>query len=273
MMDLEALIGSVRVDPGATAGLAQRPTSDALGFASKEDGKQQLATLATELDDLHDRLWAEAKRSVLLVLQGMDTSGKDGAIRKVLSGLNPQGCSVASFKAPSDNEKAHDYLWRVHAVCPPRGHLGVFNRSHYEDVIAARMVGAASPEQCRLRYQHRREFERMLTDEGTTPIKVYLHISNDEQRERLQARIDDPQKNWKFKLRDLEVRKQWDDYIAAYEESITETSTDHAPWFVVPADHKWVRDIAVASLLVATLQRMNPQFPPPDPELRGVVVE
>jgi polyphosphate kinase 2 (PPK2 family) len=161
----------------------------------------------------------------------------------------------------------------VHAVCPPRGRLGVFNRSHYEDVLAARFANIVTHQQCRVRYRHLREFERMLTDEGTTLVKVHLHISNDEQRERLQARIDDPTKNWKFRMDDLDVRKQWDEFMRGYEEVLTETSTDFAPWYVVPADHKWVRDVAVSTLLVDTFRALDPQFPPRDPELKDVVVE
>ena len=266
------MLSTLRVEPGQPAALDGRDTDEKLGF-TKETAKARVDELTSQLDTLHNRLWAEAKRSVLLVLQGMDASGKDGAIRNVLSGLNPQGCSVAGFKAPTETEKAHDYLWRVHAVCPPRGHLGVFNRSHYEDVLAARFVGAATHEQCRLRYRHLREFERMLSEEGTTLVKVHLHISNEEQRDRLQARIDDPTKNWKFRIEDLDVRKQWDDYMRAYEEVITATSTEYAPWFVIPADRKWVRDVAISTLLVETLERLDPKLPPPDPDLEGVVVE
>jgi PPK2 family polyphosphate:nucleotide phosphotransferase len=269
----DALVNQLRVEPGTAAGISKRDTTDTLGFDNKKAARARLDELTKTLAELHDRLWAEATRSVLLVLQGMDASGKDGAIAHVLSGLNPQGCSVASFKAPTETEKAHDYLWRVHAVCPPRGLLGVFNRSHYEDVLAARFAGAATHEQCRLRYRHLREFERMLTEEGTTLVKVHLHLSNDEQRARLQARIDDPTKNWKFRMRDLEVREQWDVYMDAYEEVLTETSFDRAPWYVVPADRKWVRDVAISTLLVDTLRRLDPKFPPPDPELEGVVVE
>lgn len=267
------LVDRLRVEPGTAAGLATRDTRDALGLPDKDGAKDSLKDLGDELDALHGRLWAEASRSVLLVLQGMDASGKDGTIRKVLSGLNPQGCQVASFKAPSDGERAHDYLWRVHAVCPDRGHLGVFNRSHYEDVVAARMIGVVDHDQCRRRYRHLREFERMLTEEGTTVVKVFLHLSSDEQRDRLQERIDDPTKNWKFKVADLDVRKQWDEYQDVYEEVITETSTDHAPWYVVPADRNWVRDVAVATLLVDTLQALDPKIPEPDPALRGMKVE
>ena len=267
------LVERLRVDPGKPAGLTDRDARDTLGLDGKDAAAELLEQLSADLDELHARLWAEASRSVLLVLQGMDASGKDGTIRRVLSGLNPQGCQVAAFKSPSDGELSHDSLWRVHQVCPDRGHLGVFNRSHYEDVVAARLFGAVSHEQCRCRYPHLRDFERMLTDEGTTVVKVFLHVSKDEQRERLQARLDDPTKGWKFKLVDLDVRKQWDEYQKAYEEVLTETSTEHAPWSVVPADRKWVRDVAVSSLLVETLQRLDPKIPDPDPALRGMVVE
>lgn len=269
----DKLIKELRVVPGKAAGLGHRRTDDKLGLDTKDATEPLQKALATELDALHGRLWAEGTRSVLLVLQGIDAAGKDSTIRRVLSGLNPQGCKVESFKAPSDTEKAHDYLWRVHSVCPPRGHLGVFNRSHYEDVLAARFVGAATYEQCRARYRHLGEFERMLTEEGTTVVKIFLHISKDEQRARLQARIDDPTKSWKFKAGDLDVRKQWDEYQAAYEEVITETSTDMAPWHVVPADRKWVRDFAIGTLLVETFRRLDPQYPPLDPEAKGLVVE
>ena len=267
------MLDELRVEPGAAAGLPTRDPADTLGLPDKAAGRAELERLVERLDDLHDRLWAEATRAVLLVLQGIDASGKDGAIRKVLYGLNPQGCSIASFKAPSDAELAHDYLWRVHAMCPRRGHLGAFNRSHYEDVVAAEIVGAVSPEQRRMRYRHLVEFERLLHDEGTAVVKVFLHISEEEQRERLQARIDDPTKAWKFKVGDLDVRARWDDYHALYEAALSATSSEHAPWYVVPADHKWVRDVAVASLLVATLERLEPRYPPLDPEIRGLRVE
>ncbi len=241
--------------------------------SGKEAAREQSDALLDELEDLHGRLWAEAKRSVLLVLQGVDTSGKDGVIRRVLTGVNPQGCSVTSFKAPTTLELEHDYLWRVHNACPARGRLGVFNRSHYEDVLAARVRGIVDKRHWRRRYRHLRDFEQMLHDEGTTVIKVYLHISREEQRQRLQARLDDPTKRWKFRPEDLEARAQWEAYQTAYEEAITETSTDVAPWWIVPSDHKWVRDVAVATLLLETFRRLDPQFPPADPSLDGVVVE
>lgn len=261
------------MEPDKPARLGERDTRDTLGLDSKDAASGIVEKLNDELDALHGRLWAEASRSVLLVLQGMDASGKDGTIRRVLSGLNPQGCRVASFKAPSDGELSHDYLWRVHAQCPDRGHLGVFNRSHYEDVLAARMIGEISHDQCRMRYRHLRDFERMLSDEGTTLVKVFLHLSKDEQRDRLQSRLDDPNKSWKFRTADLDVRKQWDEYQDAYEEVIGETSTSHAPWFVVPADRKWVRDVAVATLLVETFRALDPRIPDPEPGLAGLRVE
>jgi len=267
------MIERLRVAPGSSAGLATRDPADRLGLGEKHDGKALLEELQDRLDDLHDRLWAEATRAVLLVVQGMDASGKDGVIREVLSGLNPQGCSVASFKAPTDAELAHDYLWRVHSVVPRRGHIGAFNRSHYEDVVAARMIGAVTPEQCRLRYRHLADFERLLTDEGVVVVKVFLHLSKDEQRQRFEERLVDPKKVWKFKLGDLEVRSHWDEYQELYEEVLTATSSEHAPWFVVPADRNWVRDVAVATLLVDALERLDPRYPPPDPELRDVRVE
>jgi PPK2 family polyphosphate:nucleotide phosphotransferase len=263
----------LQVSPGHAADLGRRSTAGHLGLADRQSAQKERATILAELQDLHERLWAENERSVLLVLQGMDTSGKDGVIRRVLGGLNPQGCAVTAFKTPTTLEIAHDYLWRVHAACPARGRLGVFNRSHYEDVVTARVLAIIDDAHCRRRYRHVREFEQMLTDEGTTLVKVFLHISRDEQRKRLQARLDDPTKRWKFQPEDLETRKQWDAYQAAYDEAITETSTDVAPWWVVPADHKWVRNVAVARLLLDAFRRLDPQFPPPDPRLDGLTVE
>ncbi len=268
-----SVIAALRVEPGKAARIAKRDPADKLGVRDKEDATARVAKLGDGLRDFHERLWAESRRSVLLVLQGMDTAGKDGTIRRVLSGLNPQGCQVTAFKAPTEIERAHDYLWRIHSACPARGHLGVFNRSHYEDVLAARFVGAVTREQCRLRYRHLREFERMLHDEGTTVVKVFLHLSKDEQRKRLVERLADPAKAWKFRPEDLDVRKQWDDYMEAYEEVLTETSVSHAPWYVVPADRKWVRDVAVSTLLLETFRVLDPRIPPPDPSLAHITVE
>lgn len=268
-----SVLDGLRVDPGDPAELAKRDPAARLGLGEKADGQARSVELLDELDNLHNRLWAEAERSVVLVLQGMDAAGKDGTIRRVLTGLNPQGCSVVNFKVPTELDRAHDYLWRIHTALPARGILGVMNRSHYEDVVVARVVGVVDDEQCDRRYRHIREFERMLSDEGTTVVKVFLHLSKDAQRERLQARIDDPAKSWKFRRADLDVRARWDEYQARYEAAITATSTEWAPWYVIPADHKWVRDVAVAQLLVETLSRLDPEIPSPEAGLEGLVVE
>jgi PPK2 family polyphosphate:nucleotide phosphotransferase len=267
------MLDDLVVKPGEPARLAKRSPGARLGVDDKTDGRSRVLELQARLDELHNRLWAEAKRSIVLVLQGMDAAGKDGTIRRVLTGLNPQGCSVTNFKVPTDVALAHDYLWRVHNAMPARGILGVFNRSHYEDVVAARIIGVVDEKQCEQRYHHIREFERMLRDEGTTMVKVFLHISKDEQRRRLQERIDDPAKNWKFHRSDLEVRARWDEYQQVYEEAITATSTDWAPWHVVPADHKSVRDVAVAEALLEVFERLDPEIPDPEPGLEGLIVE
>ena len=209
---------------------------------------------------------------MLLVLQGTDTSGKDGTIRAVLGGVTPSGTRVAAFKAPSSSELAHDPLSRVHAVCPERGQIGVFNRSHDEDVMAARVKGFVSEAGTRRRFRHINEFERMLVEEGTTIVKCFLHLSRDEQRERLQARLDDPEKRWKFRLGDLDDRARWDDFQLAYEEALAETSTTWAPWHVIPADRRWQRNLVVAQLLAGALRAMDPQIPPAEEETDGVVI-
>jgi PPK2 family polyphosphate:nucleotide phosphotransferase len=262
-----------RVEPGTPPRLDHRDPGVRAGAADKQAGVERLAEQVDRLADLHNRLYAEGTRAVLLVLQGMDTSGKDGTIRHVLTGVNPQGCHIVSFKEPSATELAHDYLWRIHAQCPARGEIGIFNRSHYEDVIAVRVRKLAPEKVWRRRYEQIRTFERMLVDEGTTVIKVFLHVSRDEQRARLQARLDDPEKRWKFRAGDLDDRKLWDDFQAAYEDALRETSTDWAPWYVVPADHNWVRNLAVAELLADTLERLDPQFPEPDPGVEDTALE
>ncbi len=269
----ESILGGLRVEPGDSADLDRRNPAARLGLGDKAEGRVRTAELLEVLDGLHDRLWAEARRSVVLVLQGMDASGKDGTIRRVLTGLNPQGCSVVNFKAPTTLDLAHDYLWRIHASTPARGILGVWNRSHYEDVVTARCIGVIDERQTRRRYRQIRNFERMLAQEGVTMVKVFLHLSKEEQRARLQARIDDPKKNWKFRRADLDTRAQWDEYQTLYDAAISATSTSWAPWYVVPADHKWVRDVAVASLLVDVLTALDPEIPDPEPGLEGLVVD
>lgn len=262
------------VTPGTAPGLAGRPTSDPDGVETDKDiGKDEdLLAAREEIERLQQRLYAEDARAVLLVLQGTDTSGKDGTIRHVLGGVTPSGTNVAAFKAPSSGELAHDFLWRIHAATPERGQIGVFNRSHYEDVMAARVREVVPEERWRKRFGHINDFERMLVDEGTTVVKCFLHLSRNEQRERLQARLDDPEKRWKFRTSDLDDRALWDEFQVAYEEALHETSTAWAPWYVVPADRKWQRNLVVAQILAATLQAMDPQVPAAREETDGVTI-
>jgi len=267
------VIDALRVAPGSKAKIAKRDPSDTLGISGKSAGEKRLKRLHERLSDLHDLLYAESRRSLLLVLQGLDASGKDGVIRSVFTGLNPQGCRVVSFKAPAPDELAHDYLWRVHANLPARGEIGIFNRSHYEDVVAVRMLSLAPETVWKRRPGHIREWERMLTDEGTTLVKVFLNVSKDEQRRRFQERLDDPVKRWKFRKDDLKVRDRFDDYLAAWGDVIDETSTEWAPWYVVPADHNWVKALAVAELLAAALEKINPKAPDVELGDEGLKIE
>jgi PPK2 family polyphosphate:nucleotide phosphotransferase len=256
------VIEQLRVVPGEPARLAERDSRDKLGL-DKDEAEKRTAQLRERIDELQYLLFAEGARSVLLVLQGVDASGKDGVIRRVFAGVNPQGVRVDSFKAPAGAELRHDYLWRIHAALPPRGTIGVFNRSHYEDVVTVGVLGLAPPEVWRRRGGHIRAFERMLADEGTTVVKAFLHVSREEQRERLQERVDDPAKRWKFRAGDLEVSERYDEYLAAYEAALTDTSTEWAPWYVVPADRNWVKAYATAALVCDALERIDPRLPEP----------
>ena len=232
----------------------------------------QLDALAITLDELQNLMHAEGRRKLLLVLQGTDTSGKDGTVRWVFSRTSPLGVRVAAFKAPSLEEQAHDFLWRCHAVVPRTGELAVWNRSHYEDVLVPVVEGWIDKATTQRRYAQINDFERLLTETGTVVLKCMLHIDKDEQRQRLQARIDDPAKNWKFSLGDLEARKKWSDYQRAYAKALDATSTNVAPWYVVPANSKTHRNLMIAQLLVKTLKDMKLSVPPPDPALKGLVV-
>ena len=266
------MIDSLRVGPGARPELAIRSPEDTLELESKEAARELRSELVDRLSGLQERLFAEGSRSVLLVLQGLDAAGKDGVIRAVFTGVNPQGCHVRSFQAPSSTELAHDYLWRVHAALPPRGVIGVFNRSHYEDVVAVRLHRIAPETVWSRRPGHIREWERMLVDEGTALVKVFLNVSKEEQRSRMQERIDDPDKRWKFRKDDLEIRRRFDEYLSAWDDVIGQTSTEWAPWHVVPADRNWVKSTAVAALLVDTLERLGPRFPDAEPGIESLVV-
>jgi PPK2 family polyphosphate:nucleotide phosphotransferase len=266
------MLNAIRVEPGTKAELAKRATDDRLGV-ERGRAAEILRDLTDRLSVLHRRLYAERTRSVLLVLQGLDAAGKDGTIRRVFTGLNPQGCVVESFKAPTASELAHDFLWRIHRVLPERGDIGIFNRSHYEDVVAARAIGVIDDRQRKHRYEHINAFERMLVDEGTSVVKLFLHVGKDEQRARLQSRLDDPEKRWKFERADLDTRALWDQYTVLYEDAISATSTKWAPWYVVPADHKWVSGVAAATTLLDVLEKMNPRIPKPKESFDGIVVE
>lgn len=260
--------------PGAPVKLADRDPRATIGYSGKKaDGKAELPSYRAMIDDLQYRLWAEGERALLVVLQGLDTSGKDGTIRHVFRGVNPQGVNIATFVKPSSLDLAHDYLWRVHARTPQRGSITIFNRSHYEDVLIVRVNGLVPKERWSNRYEHIRNWEKMLVDEGTTIVKMFLHISKDEQKERLQARINDDHKNWKFSESDLETRQKWDSYQEAYEVAINETSTVYAPWYVIPADRKWFRNLLISNILVQTLEGMDIKTPPPNPYLDGLVIE
>jgi PPK2 family polyphosphate:nucleotide phosphotransferase len=265
------MLDGLEVKPGTKARIAERDPDDKLGV-DKDEGETRLGGLVERIDALQYRLYAEDRHSVLLVLQGLDASGKDGVVRRVFDGVNPTGVSVTSFKAPVGVELQHDYLWRIHAALPRRGTVGVFNRSHYEDVVAVRMYELAPEKVWRPRYEHIRAFERMLVDEGTSVLKVFLNVSREEQRARFQERLDDPEKRWKFRRDDLEVRDRFDDWIAAWEEALTETSTEWAPWYVVPADRNWLKALAVGELLVDALERLDPQLPEPEEGLEGLEI-
>lgn len=239
-------------------------TRSTCGFTgSKADTVALLFQLNAQLAQLQNVLYAEGKRKVLIVLQAMDTGGKDGAIRKVFTGLNPQGIRVVSFKAPSAEELAHDYLWRVHAEVPPKGMIHVFNRSHYEDVLITRVHGWIDDATAKRRFRQINDFEAMLVEEGTIILKFFLHISKAEQKVRLQERLDDASRTWKFNVGDLAEREKWDDYQRVYADAINATSSPHAPWYIVPADRKWVRDIYVSSVIVHTLAQLGMQYPEP----------
>ena len=263
-----------RVRPGSPVDLGEIDPRDTDPFTGdKAQGKDEAEALNARLESLQELLYAEGRHKLLVVLQATDTGGKDGTIRHVFEHVNPQGVKVASFKKPTDVELAHDYLWRVHAHTPGAGEITVFNRSHYEDVLVVRVHDLVDEQRWRRRYRHIREWEQMLVDEGTTIRKFFLHISADEQRERLQSRIDEPDKRWKFAKGDLDERARWDDYQAAFTDMLAETSTDDAPWYVVPADRKWFRNLVVSQVLVDTLESLDMAYPPAEDDLDGIVVE
>lgn len=239
----------------------------------KAAAKQAFVDEIAIVSRLQQRLFAEERSAMLVVLQGIDAGGKGGTIRSVLSGVNPAGVDVNSFGVPSDEERTHDYLWRIHAHTPPKGIIGIFDRSHYEDVLVVRVRDIAPESVWSKRYGHIRDFERLLVDEGTRIVKFFLNVSKEEQRERFQDRIDDPEEQWKFRLGDLTDRALWDDYQAAFRDAIRQTTTDDAPWYVVPGDRKWVRNLVVAQVLRHHLEAIDPQYPPAEQGIDGLVIE
>jgi PPK2 family polyphosphate:nucleotide phosphotransferase len=261
------------VAPNEKVVLAEIPTRlEAPGW-DKESAEKRIAKNAVVMADLAKKLYAQDKTAILLVLQGMDTSGKDGTIQTVMRGINPTSCQVVSFKKPSLEELDHDFLWRVHQKVPRKGNIGIFNRSHYEDVLIVRVHSLVPQSEWEPRYDLINDFEKLLVTSGTVMVKCFLHISKDTQRQRLQERIDQQFDQWKFCLQDLEERKKWDDYQLAYEAALTRCSTAHAAWHIVPSDRKWYRNLVVSELLRKTLEDINPQFPSSQVDLSGVVVE
>lgn len=273
-----AVSDACRVREGTRVKLHLWPTDttgafvDSHGEPDKAAAEADIARNLAELRKLQEVLYADGRKALLVVFQAMDAGGKDGAIRSLFTGVNPQGCMVYSFKQPSTLERQHDFLWRHHHRCPPKGMIGIHNRSHYEAVLVERVKGIVPPAVWKSRYARIREFERLLVDEGTTVLKFFLHISKDEQKRRLQARLSDPDKQWKFSVADLEERKRWDEYQRAYEDAISECSTSYAPWYIVPSDYKWYRNWVVSDVLVRTLRDMKLSYPKPDPALARVKV-
>ena len=253
----------VRVKPGARVRLEEHDPDDAGGLRDKAEAEKPMQKNLARLSDLQYLLYAENRRALLVVLQAADAGGKDGTIRHVMSGLNPQSCRVTSFKAPSATELAHDFLWRIHAAVPAKGEIGIFNRSHYEDVLVARVRGLVSEKVWRARYDQINLFEESLSRNNIRILKFFLHISKAEQRKRLEERLKDPTKNWKISPADLAERKRWGAYVEAYEEALSRCSTEQAPWFIIPANHKWFRNLAVSQIIVEALEEMDMKFPPP----------
>jgi PPK2 family polyphosphate:nucleotide phosphotransferase len=267
-------VNEYQVKPGQNVKLSDRDPDDTGRFhGKKQQARAETDEFRQKLQDLQEVLYAEHKRKVLVLLQGMDTSGKDGAIRHVFAGVNPQGVRVANFKEPTQEELDHDFLWRVHKQVPGRGELVIFNRSHYEEVLVVRVHELVPQETWEGRYDQINAFESLLAGTGTTLLKFYLHIDSDEQKKRLQARLDDPDKHWKFQRGDLQERKLWPAYLQAYEDVVNRTSTPAAPWYIVPANHQWYRDWVIAKILVETLDGLEMKYPEPTDFLEGILIE
>jgi PPK2 family polyphosphate:nucleotide phosphotransferase len=251
------------VEPGDKVNLSKIDPEETYGYANDSKTEAKLAKMVNRLDDLQYLLYAENKRALLIILQAMDAGGKDGTIRHVMHGVNPQGCRVTSFKVPSEQELAHDFLWRTHLAVPPKGTIGIFNRSHYEDVLVVRVHKLVPKQIWKERYDQINAFEKLLAENRVIILKFYLHISKKEQKKRIQERIDEPKKNWKLSPADFAERKYWDDYMDAYTDALSRCSTKHAPWYIIPANEKWFRNLAVSSIIVEKLEDLDMKFPRP----------
>jgi PPK2 family polyphosphate:nucleotide phosphotransferase len=263
------------VEPGSKVDLAQIDSREKTLFqgGDKSEFDEQFRVLQDQLQNMQKMLYAQNKHRILVVMQAMDTGGKDGCIKHVFSQIDPQGIHVRSFKKPTEEELSHDFLWRVHSKVPHRGQLVIFNRSHYEDIIAVRVKKLFPDEVWKRRQRHVVDFERMLAEEGTTIVKIFLHISKEEQKKRLEARLQNPMKHWKFNPDDLADRKRWNDFMAAYEDVMSKTSTEFAPWFVVPADRKWYRNLCVARIMVDMLRKLDMELPKIDWDPHGIMID
>jgi PPK2 family polyphosphate:nucleotide phosphotransferase len=241
-------------------------------YHDKAETKQELQKYVTRMAELQELLYAEGKHALLIILQAMDAGGKDGTIKNVMSGVNPQGCRVTSFKAPTTEELSHDFLWRIHRHVPPRGYIGIFNRSHYEDVLVVRVHNLVPESAWRARYEHINHFEKLLAESDVTILKFFLHISKEEQKQRLEKRLQDKSKNWKFNPDDLKERARWDEYMAVYEDAINNCNTPWAPWHIVPANKKWYRNLVVAQRIVEAMENLDMKFPPAPEGIEEVVI-
>lgn len=252
-----------RVKPGTSVKLSDYDPSETKLMPDKKEAEKEIDKDIERLDELQERLYAEHQRALLVILQGMDASGKDGTIKHVMTGLNPQSCAVTSFKVPAGEELEHDFLWRIERAMPRKGYIGVFNRSQYEDVLAVRVHKLVPPEVWKERYDQINRFEELKTELGISILKFFLHLSKDEQKNRLEERLASPRKNWKLSAADVKERELWDDYQAAYEDVLSKCSTKWAPWYIIPADHKWYRNGVVARIIVEKLESLNLKYPPP----------
>jgi len=262
----------LRIEPGTQVKLADFDPAYSGDYAKKSDAKKEIKRNLKKLRKLQEVLWAEGKHALLIVLQAMDTGGKDGTIAHVMSGVNPQGCQVTGFKVPTEDEIAHDFLWRIHKATPRRGYIGIFNRSHYEDVLVVRVHNLVPPEVWSGRYDQINAFEKLLAESGTTILKFFLFISREEQKQRFEERLQDPAKNWKFSMGDLKERGYWEDYTRAYEEALSRCTTPWAPWYVVPANRTWFRNLVVSRAIVEALEGLNLQYPPPIADADKIVI-